>query len=134
MYLLLGNSHMERSDYEDAIQSFTHARTQMGHHTNGPLYVVSLVTVLRRTMQRIEKTHSHSQISGWKFDNLDITIRRHLCETLYAAGRTSDAVGHFHQMTSESEEETHLDGEHLEWILGEWSHLLLAASLMLQFL
>ena len=26
-------------------------------------------------------------MSGWKFDNLHITVRQHLCEALYAGGR-----------------------------------------------
>ncbi|KAF8546059.1 WD40 repeat-like protein, partial [Imleria badia] len=91
MYLLLGNSQMETSDYEGAIQSFEHARDQMRYHTSRPLFVVSL-------------------ISGWKFDDLGIMIRRHLCEALYAAGRTKDAVECFCKM-----EETRLHGEHLEW-------------------
>ncbi|KAF8548773.1 hypothetical protein OG21DRAFT_1489089 [Imleria badia] len=91
MYLLLGNSQMETSDYEGAIQSFEHALAKMRHQTSRPLFVVSL-------------------ISGWKFDDLDIMIRRRLCEALYAAGRTKDAVECFCKM-----EETSLHGEHLEW-------------------
>ena len=31
------------------------------------------------------------QISGWNFDNLDITVRQRLCEALYAAGRIKEA-------------------------------------------
>ncbi|KAF8548919.1 WD40 repeat-like protein, partial [Imleria badia] len=67
MYLLLGNSQMEASDYKGSIQSFEYARARMQHHTSQPLFVVSMV-------------------SGWKFDNLDITIRQRLCEALCAAG------------------------------------------------
>ena len=57
-------------------------------------------------------------MSGWKFDNLGATIRQNLCEALYAAGRTKDAVEYFHQMSSELGGEANLHGEHLEWAMG----------------
>ena len=43
MYLLLGDSRMERSDYEGAIQSFERARAQMRSDGSRALSVVSLV-------------------------------------------------------------------------------------------
>ncbi|KAF8547486.1 hypothetical protein OG21DRAFT_1450227 [Imleria badia] len=67
MYLLLGNSQMEAGDFKGSIQSLEYARAQMQHHTSEPLFVLSL-------------------ISGWKFDNLDITIRQRLCDALCAVG------------------------------------------------
>ncbi|KAG8214862.1 hypothetical protein J3R82DRAFT_10029 [Butyriboletus roseoflavus] len=71
MYLLLGSSRMKSRNYEDAIQSFERARTQMRHHESRQLLVISL-------------------ISGWRFNDLEITIRQHLCESLYASGRARD--------------------------------------------
>ncbi|KAF8546581.1 hypothetical protein OG21DRAFT_1102783 [Imleria badia] len=94
MYLLLGNTQMERNDITAAIQSFEHGRAQIRHHTSLTLSVVSL-------------------ISGWKFEDLGITIRQRQCEALYAVGRTRDAAECFHQMISELGEETYLHGE---WI------------------
>jgi hypothetical protein len=54
MYLLLGDSHMERSDYDHAIQSFKQARAQMRPYGGQPLLVVSLVNFLIGLLQRIE--------------------------------------------------------------------------------
>ncbi|KAF8557550.1 hypothetical protein OG21DRAFT_276787 [Imleria badia] len=102
MCLLLGNTRMESGDYEGAFESFGNAQAQIRHHTGRPLLMISL-------------------ISGWKFDDLSTTIRQRLCEALYAMGRTKDAVGCFHEMMSESGREATLHGEHMKWVLGEWS-------------
>ena len=48
---------MERSDYEGAIQSFEHARTQMRHCGGRLLLVLSLVSFLMGVLQRIEIDH-----------------------------------------------------------------------------
>ncbi|KAF8122246.1 hypothetical protein EV363DRAFT_1301321 [Boletus edulis] len=100
MYFYLGSLCMERSDYESAIESFEHARAQMQHYGNQPLLMISL-------------------IFGWQFDNIDMTIRQRLCEALYAAGRTKDAVECFRSsfMTSELGGETNLHRHCLEWDL-----------------
>ena len=57
MYLLLGNLHTERNDYEGAIQSFEHARAQMQHYRGRLLLMVLLVSFLMGVLQRIEITH-----------------------------------------------------------------------------
>ena len=44
MYLLLGKSLMESTDYQGAVQSFVRARTGLRHHTSRALSVVSLVS------------------------------------------------------------------------------------------
>ncbi|KAI9462971.1 hypothetical protein HD554DRAFT_1425706 [Boletus coccyginus] len=98
MYLLVGNSRMECHDYEGAIQSFECAQAQMQHHASRPLSMISL-------------------ISGWKFDHLGTVIQQRLCEALYEAGRTKDAVECFNQMASELEGEINLHGEQFEWTL-----------------
>ncbi|KAF8548704.1 hypothetical protein OG21DRAFT_699988 [Imleria badia] len=46
MYLLLGNSCMETSNFKAAIQSFKYALAQMRHHTSRTLFMVSLVSKL----------------------------------------------------------------------------------------
>ncbi|KAF8439815.1 hypothetical protein L210DRAFT_3540401 [Boletus edulis BED1] len=96
MYLLLGNSRMECGDYEGAIDAFEHARARMRHCGSQLLLTISL-------------------IFGWQFDNIDLTIWQCLCDALYAAGRTEDAVDRFHQTISEFGGENDLHGEQLEW-------------------
>ncbi|KAN0082753.1 hypothetical protein V8E55_008548 [Tylopilus felleus] len=59
-----------------------------------------------------------AMISGWKFDDLHITIRQCLCDALYRAGRTLDAVERFRKMTSELGEETSWHDEHRKWASG----------------
>ena len=51
--------------------------------------------------------HHLRQISGWKFDDLDITIRRRLCEALHAAGRTNDAGESLSEIVNTVEEEVY---------------------------
>jgi hypothetical protein len=46
MYLLVGNTHMEGSNYEGAIQSFERAQAPIQHHTSRTLLAVSLVSFL----------------------------------------------------------------------------------------
>ena len=57
MYLLLGNSQMERSDHEGAIQSFERAQAQVRRDEGRSLLVVSLVGSLMAVLQRIQITH-----------------------------------------------------------------------------
>jgi hypothetical protein len=120
MYLLLGNSHMESSDYEGAIQSFEYARARMRHYGGQPLLVVSLVSFLTGLLQCVEITHRLCQISGWKFDNLDIAIRQRLCEALYAAGRTKDAGESLLKLVNTFNDEVYMSGPITEWISGEF--------------
>ncbi|KAF8139668.1 WD40-repeat-containing domain protein [Boletus edulis] len=72
MHLLHGKSLMRNRSYQDAVKSFKDARNKLQHHTSQTLSVVSL-------------------ISGWKFDELDITLQQCLCKALYAAGHTKEA-------------------------------------------
>lgn len=57
MHLFLGNLHMERSNYEDAIRLFKRARAQMCHSTSPLLVVVSLVCFVKVISQHIEIAH-----------------------------------------------------------------------------
>ena len=49
MYLLLGKSHTEHKEYEDAIRLFERARAQVQHGQNRQPLVVSLVISLNRS-------------------------------------------------------------------------------------
>ena len=118
MYLLLGNSHMGRSNYESAIQSFGRARAQMRCYGGGPLLVLSLVSPLVAVLQRIEIAHRLCQISGWNFDNLHVTIRQRLCEALHAAGRTKDASESLLKLVNTLDEDVYMSGPITEWISG----------------
>ena len=42
-------------------------------------------------LQCIDAARNLRQISGWKFDDLHITVGQRLCEALYAAGRIKEA-------------------------------------------
>ena len=79
---------MESSDYTSAVEFFTKARDQIQPHASRALLMISLVSLL---IGLIESAPDFSQISGWKFDDLDITIRRCHCEALYAACRIKEA-------------------------------------------
>ena len=57
MYLVLGYSHMDRGDYESAIQSFENARAQMRYYGSRPLLMVALVSFLMGVLQCIEIAH-----------------------------------------------------------------------------
>ncbi|KAF8119884.1 hypothetical protein EV363DRAFT_1440067 [Boletus edulis] len=104
MHLQIGNSHMEGSDYESAIHSFELARSQMPYRVRLSFFIVS-------------------QISGWRFDDLGITIRQRLCEALYAAGRTMDAGKSLLELVDTvGKANTHV--EEAEWVLGEVTHIL----------
>ncbi|KAF8129264.1 quinon protein alcohol dehydrogenase-like superfamily [Boletus edulis] len=100
MYLQIGNSHMESSDYESAIHSFELARSQMRYHVRLSFSIVSL-------------------ISGWRFDDLAITIRQRLCEALYAAGRTMDAAKSLLELVDTFGDDVCMSGSMAEWISGE---------------
>ncbi|KAF8430779.1 hypothetical protein L210DRAFT_3730379, partial [Boletus edulis BED1] len=97
MYLLHGNSQMELSDYEGATHSFQRARAQSRSDVGPPLFAISL-------------------ISGWKFDNLDITIRQCLCEALYAMGRTMDAGESLLEIVNALDEKAYNDVPITKWI------------------
>ena len=122
MYLLLGNSHMESSDYARAIQSFERARPQSQHLTNQSLLVVSLVSFLTAILQHIQINHPLYQISGWKFDDLGITIRQRLCEALYAAGRTKEAGESLLKMVNTFDEAVYTSGPIIKWVSGEFMY------------
>ena len=57
MYLLLGDSHMESGDYENAIHLFEAAKPQIRNYVEPQLFTISLVSFLIRVMQHIGFAH-----------------------------------------------------------------------------
>ena len=58
-------------------------------------------------------------MSGWKFDNIHITVRQRLCETLYAAGRRKDAAESLLEMINSCDKEVHTSELITKWVSGE---------------
>ena len=110
---------MENSDYEGAIQLFERARAQMPQHASRPPLLVSLVSFVTVMLRLIEISHLLCQISGWKFDDLNITIQRRLCEALYAAGRTNEGGESLLKMVNTFDEEVYVSGSITKWVSGE---------------
>jgi hypothetical protein len=71
-------------------------------------------------LQRIETSHPICQISGWKFNDLDITVRQHLCEALYAAGRTKEAGESLLRMVKTFDEDVYMSGPIAKWVSGKF--------------
>ena len=57
-------------------------------------------------------------MSGWKIDNLHITVRQRLCEALYAAGRTKSAGQSLLEMVNRFDE-VYTSKLHTKWVSGE---------------
>ncbi|KAF8548528.1 hypothetical protein OG21DRAFT_750496 [Imleria badia] len=98
MHLLFGISLKKSGDYERAIQSFEsakrsfeRARAQLRRHTSQALTLVSLIT-------------------GWSFDDFDVTIRLRLCGAMYAAGRTSEAGKSLLKIINDVDKEVYMCG------------------------
>ena len=58
-------------------------------------------------------------MSGWKFDNLHITIWQRLCEVLYVAGRRKDADKYLLEMVNSFEKEVYKSELITKWVSGE---------------
>ena len=108
---------MERSDYKGAIQSFGQGRAQMQHYGDRPLFVISLVSFPIGVFQ--ETAHFLRQITGWKFDDLSITIRQRICEALYSAGLRKDAGNSLLELIKTFEKDVSVSGAVTKWVFGE---------------
>ncbi|KAF8423147.1 hypothetical protein L210DRAFT_3570785 [Boletus edulis BED1] len=97
MYFVVGNSQMECSDHEGALHSFERARAQIQGDVGLHLLAVSL-------------------ISGWKLDDLDITIRQRLCEALHTVGRTKDASESLLEMVNTLDEKVYASEPITKWV------------------
>ena len=58
-------------------------------------------------------------MSGWKFDNLHITVRQRLCEVLYVAGRRKDANESLLEMVNSFDKEVYTSELITKWVSGE---------------
>ena len=58
-------------------------------------------------------------MSGWKFENLHITIRQRLCEALYAGGRKKDAIESLLEMVNTFGEEVYMSEPITKWVSRE---------------
>ncbi|KAF8555626.1 hypothetical protein OG21DRAFT_1483764 [Imleria badia] len=97
MYFLQGNRYMESNNYETAIHAFEDARTRLRHCRNRPPLMVSLM-------------------SGWKFDDLRITVLRRLCEALYAVGLQKDASEDHLEMINTFEKDVYASEPITKWV------------------
>ena len=111
---------MENNNYEGAMQSFMDARARPRPFPSEALFVVSLASS-SRVYRHISKVLTLGQISGWKFDTLDITVRQRLCEALYSARRTKDAGESLLKLVNTFEKEVYMHRDVVEWISGELS-------------
>ncbi|KIK12113.1 hypothetical protein PISMIDRAFT_689741 [Pisolithus microcarpus 441] len=57
-----------------------------------------------------------SHIFGWSFDQLDIIVKRRLCESLYREGRTVEAMEILRNMMKTSDEDTQGSKTNADWI------------------
>ena len=58
-------------------------------------------------------------MSGWKFDNVHITVRQRLCEVLNVAGRRKDADESLLEMVNSFDEEVYTSELITKWVSGE---------------
>ena len=66
------------------------------------------------------RTHRNLwQISGWNFDNLDVTVRQRLCEALYAAGCIKEAGESLLDMANTTNEDVYMAGPIVTWVSGK---------------
>ena len=57
-------------------------------------------------------------MSGWKFDNLHITVWQRLCEALHVAGRRKDADESLLEMVNNFEKEVYTSEPITKWVSG----------------
>lgn len=111
---------MKSENYEDAMQLFERARTQMRRHESRQLLVISLVSFVPTIVQCIEIDLHLSQISGWKFNDLGITIRRCLCEALYASGRAREGGESLLNMINTFDDVMYMSEPITKWVSGKF--------------
>ena len=59
------------------------------------------------------------QISGWDFDDLDITVRQRLCEALYATGRIKQAGESLLDVANTINKDIYMTGPIVTWVSGK---------------
>ncbi|KAI6022103.1 hypothetical protein EDC04DRAFT_3092806 [Pisolithus marmoratus] len=95
---VLGTMYMKQEQYGDAISSIERAKKLAPKDKQ----CLSLKTI--------------SLIFGWSFNELDIETQQHLCESLYTAGRTVEAVKILLNIIRTSEDEIRGSKETVDWI------------------
>lgn len=114
---------MGSGDYNSAMQSFERARAKTRHRTvtGEALSVVSLVSFLVAIyiLQRIKTARNLWKISGWRFDDLEITVQRHRCEALYAAGRIKEAGDSLLDIVKTVDKDVYMTEPIITWASGE---------------
>ena len=58
-------------------------------------------------------------MSGWKFDDLNITVRQRLCEALYAAGRIKEAGESLLNIVNTVDEGVYMTEPIVTWVAGK---------------
>ncbi|KAF8554548.1 protein prenylyltransferase, partial [Imleria badia] len=123
MYLLLGNLRMESRHYEGAIRSFERAQAQMRPHASQALLWVSLITgwkfddlgitIRQQLSEALYAASRAKQITGWKSDDL---VRQDLCDALYAVSRARQAGESLLRMTHLFNEEVYINKDFIQWV------------------
>ena len=119
MHLLVGNSRVENRDHNNAIRSFERARAHIRPHTSAELLELSLAGFLPTIQHCTESDRYLWQISGWKFDNLGVTIQLQLCEAHYAAGHTKRAGETVLEIAKSFGDEMFTSNGLSKWVCGE---------------
>ena len=119
MLLLLGSSRMDSGDYTGAIQILERARGQTRYHTSETLSSLTGKLPNRHVSWLVNTARNLSQISGWRFDDLDTTVQQHPCDALYAAGRINEASKALINILYTVDEDVYLTGYNITWVSGE---------------
>lgn len=90
------------------------------YHNNLAANSPSFDRLFTQESNALLRLHHTLQVSGQRFDDLDITNRRRLCEALYAAGRTKEAAESLLEMANAFDEEVYMSKLTIEWVSGEF--------------
>ncbi|KAI5993442.1 hypothetical protein EDD15DRAFT_2437983 [Pisolithus albus] len=95
---VLAAMHMKKGDYSRAIPLIDRVKHLAPKNKQYP----PLMTI--------------SLIFGWSFDQPDIIVKRHLCESLYQDGRTAEAMEILRNMMKTSDEDAQGSKTNADWI------------------
>ncbi|KIK12121.1 hypothetical protein PISMIDRAFT_689780 [Pisolithus microcarpus 441] len=96
---VLAVMHMKKGDYGRAIPLIERVKNLVPKNKQYP----PLMTI--------------SLIFGWSFDQPDIVVKRHLCESLYREGRTVEAMEILHSIMKTSDEDTQRSKTNADWVV-----------------
>ncbi|KAF8549449.1 hypothetical protein OG21DRAFT_1447848 [Imleria badia] len=95
---VLGKMYLMQGDYTRAVRSLERGLGLGSSCTGSALETISL-------------------IFGWTFDGLQVTVQRHYCEDLYAAGRAEEATETLLKILNALSEETHSNKVTADWVM-----------------